>query len=215
MFINSERFSPEGLQSEPYELKSEYVIVCPPSIPNASDLNPPPTKEPFIDIAVKDNKAIHNLHHKFAPSIVYLSSEQDARAEQHQQHDNTSSNNTPTTPTNNPPPFPPLCPGPESARFYTITRLNADTNPACRHAIFPRKPHRQSARIIEHNDIEPEIGLLRERVEKMASTKVVRMDRIVRKKGKKILLAHPLGLKMKFKGYSYHRFTRIGEGRRG
>jgi hypothetical protein len=67
-FINGERLSPEGLESEPYELKSDDIV------------------EFGIDIVGEDNKTI--IHHKVAARVVCVFSEQDAhvaaRAEQHQ-----------------------------------------------------------------------------------------------------------------------------------
>ncbi|KAJ4471977.1 hypothetical protein J3R30DRAFT_3522382 [Lentinula aciculospora] len=67
-FINGERLSPEGLESEPYELKSDDIV------------------EFGIDIVGEDNKTI--VHHKVAARVVCIFSEQDAqmaaRAEQHQ-----------------------------------------------------------------------------------------------------------------------------------
>ncbi|KAF8881790.1 hypothetical protein BD779DRAFT_1473265 [Infundibulicybe gibba] len=68
-FINGERLSPEGLESEPFELKSDDIV------------------EFGIDIVGEDNKTI--IHHKVAARVVCVFSEQDAqvaaRAEQHQQ----------------------------------------------------------------------------------------------------------------------------------
>ncbi|KAF9074708.1 hypothetical protein BDP27DRAFT_1316695 [Rhodocollybia butyracea] len=67
-FINGDRLSPEGLESEPYELKSDDIV------------------EFGIDIVGEDNKTI--VHHKVAARVVCIFSEQDAqvaaRAEQHQ-----------------------------------------------------------------------------------------------------------------------------------
>ncbi|KIM79867.1 hypothetical protein PILCRDRAFT_823052 [Piloderma croceum F 1598] len=67
-FINGERLSPEGLESQPYELKSDDIV------------------EFGIDIVGEDNKTI--IHHKVAARVVCVFSEQDAhvaaRAEQHQ-----------------------------------------------------------------------------------------------------------------------------------
>ncbi|KAF5349200.1 hypothetical protein D9756_009527 [Leucocoprinus leucothites] len=68
-FINGERLSPEGVESEPYELKSDDIV------------------EFGIDIVGEDNKTI--IHHKVAARAVCVFSDQDAqiaaRAEQHQQ----------------------------------------------------------------------------------------------------------------------------------
>ncbi|KAF5349358.1 hypothetical protein D9758_011785 [Tetrapyrgos nigripes] len=67
-FINGERLSSEGLESEPFELKSDDIV------------------EFGIDIVGEDNKTI--VHHKVAARVVCIFSEQDAqmaaRAEQHQ-----------------------------------------------------------------------------------------------------------------------------------
>ncbi|KAF8956899.1 hypothetical protein BDZ97DRAFT_1925063 [Flammula alnicola] len=68
-FINGERLSSEGHESEPFELKSDDIV------------------EFGIDIVGEDNKTI--IHHKVAARVVCVFSEQDAqvaaRAEQHQQ----------------------------------------------------------------------------------------------------------------------------------
>ncbi|KAF8063539.1 hypothetical protein FPV67DRAFT_1585724 [Lyophyllum atratum] len=68
-FINGERLSPEGLESDPYELKSDDIV------------------EYGIDIVGEDNKTI--IHHKVAARVVCVFTEQDAqvaaRAEQLQQ----------------------------------------------------------------------------------------------------------------------------------
>ncbi|CAA7269362.1 unnamed protein product [Cyclocybe aegerita] len=68
-FINGERLSSEGHESEPFELKSDDIV------------------EFGIDIIGEDNKTI--IHHKVAARVVCVFSEQDAqvaaRAEQHQQ----------------------------------------------------------------------------------------------------------------------------------
>ncbi|KAL0958532.1 hypothetical protein HGRIS_000673 [Hohenbuehelia grisea] len=68
-FINGERLSPEGVESESFELKSDDIV------------------EFGIDIVGEDNKTI--IHHKVAARIVCIFNEQDAqiaaRAEQHQQ----------------------------------------------------------------------------------------------------------------------------------
>ncbi|TFK69330.1 hypothetical protein BDN72DRAFT_615860 [Pluteus cervinus] len=68
-FINGERLSLEGVESEPFELKSDDIV------------------EFGIDIVGEDNKTI--IHHKVAARVVCVFSEQDAqvaaRAEQHQQ----------------------------------------------------------------------------------------------------------------------------------
>ncbi|THV04547.1 hypothetical protein K435DRAFT_714483, partial [Dendrothele bispora CBS 962.96] len=67
-FINGERLSPEGIESDPFELKSDDIV------------------EFGIDIVGEDNKTI--VHHKVAARVVCIFSEQDAqmaaRAEQHQ-----------------------------------------------------------------------------------------------------------------------------------
>ncbi|KAF8903870.1 hypothetical protein CPB84DRAFT_1845549 [Gymnopilus junonius] len=67
-FINGERLSSEGHESEPFELKSDDIV------------------EFGIDIVGEDNKTI--IHHKVAARVVCVFSEQDAqvaaRAEQHQ-----------------------------------------------------------------------------------------------------------------------------------
>ncbi|KAF5378090.1 hypothetical protein D9615_007607 [Tricholomella constricta] len=69
-FINGERLSNEGVESEPFELKSDDIV------------------EFGIDIVGEDNKTI--IHHKVAARVVCVFTEQDAqvaaRAEQHQQH---------------------------------------------------------------------------------------------------------------------------------
>ncbi|KZP08408.1 hypothetical protein FIBSPDRAFT_761441 [Athelia psychrophila] len=66
-FINGERLSPEGLESEPYELTSDDI-------------------ECGIDIVGDDNKTV--THHKVTARVVCVFSEQDANvaahAEQHQ-----------------------------------------------------------------------------------------------------------------------------------
>ncbi|EPS95292.1 hypothetical protein FOMPIDRAFT_1025852 [Fomitopsis schrenkii] len=59
-FINGERLSPEGLESEPFELKSEDIV------------------EFGIDIVGEDNKTI--IHHKVAARVLCVSNEQDAQA---------------------------------------------------------------------------------------------------------------------------------------
>ncbi|KAF8625152.1 hypothetical protein AX15_005534 [Amanita polypyramis BW_CC] len=68
-FINGERLSPEGVESEQFELKSDDIV------------------EFGIDIVGEDNKTI--IHHKVAARVVCVFNEQDvqiaARAEQHQQ----------------------------------------------------------------------------------------------------------------------------------
>ncbi|KAJ8091227.1 hypothetical protein PM082_004203 [Marasmius tenuissimus] len=73
-FINGERLSPEGLESDPYELKSDDIV------------------EFGIDILGEDNKTI--IHHKVAARVLCILSEQDAqmaaRAEQHQMQQHTS-----------------------------------------------------------------------------------------------------------------------------
>ncbi|KIK53201.1 hypothetical protein GYMLUDRAFT_116632, partial [Collybiopsis luxurians FD-317 M1] len=66
-FINGERLSPESLESDPFELKSDDIV------------------EFGIDIVGEDNKTI--VHHKVAARVVCIFSEADvqmaARAEQH------------------------------------------------------------------------------------------------------------------------------------
>ncbi|KIM73638.1 hypothetical protein PILCRDRAFT_35884, partial [Piloderma croceum F 1598] len=57
-FINSKRLSLDGLESEPYELKSDNIV------------------EFRIDIIGKGNKTI--IHHKVAAHIICIFSEQDA-----------------------------------------------------------------------------------------------------------------------------------------
>ncbi|PPQ84096.1 hypothetical protein CVT25_002177 [Psilocybe cyanescens] len=68
-FINGERLSSEGHESDPFELKSDDIV------------------EFGIDIVGEDNKTI--IHHKVAARVVCVFTEQDAqvaaRAEQHQQ----------------------------------------------------------------------------------------------------------------------------------
>ncbi|KAJ7076029.1 hypothetical protein B0H15DRAFT_741519, partial [Mycena belliarum] len=67
-FINGERLSPEGLESEPFELKSDDIV------------------EFGIDIVGEDNKTI--IHHKVAARVACVFTEQQvamaARAEQQQ-----------------------------------------------------------------------------------------------------------------------------------
>jgi hypothetical protein len=71
-FINGERLSAEGLESEPFELKTDDIV------------------EFGIDIVGEDNKTI--IHHKVAARVVCVFTEQDvqaaARAEQQQQNQN-------------------------------------------------------------------------------------------------------------------------------
>ncbi|KIM76539.1 hypothetical protein PILCRDRAFT_26984, partial [Piloderma croceum F 1598] len=57
-FINGDRFSPEGLESEPYQLKSDDTV------------------EFRIDIAREDNKT--TTHHNIAARVVCSFTEQDA-----------------------------------------------------------------------------------------------------------------------------------------
>ncbi|KAI0659051.1 hypothetical protein C8Q70DRAFT_1054345 [Cubamyces menziesii] len=69
-FINGERLSPEGLESDPWELKTDDIV------------------EFGIDIVGEDNKTI--VHHKVAARVVCVFSELDAQAahraeQQHQQ----------------------------------------------------------------------------------------------------------------------------------
>ncbi|KAI0689165.1 hypothetical protein BC835DRAFT_1283558 [Cytidiella melzeri] len=59
-FINSERLSAEGLESEPFELKTDDIV------------------EFGIDIVGEDNKTI--VHHKVAARVVCVFTEQDAQA---------------------------------------------------------------------------------------------------------------------------------------
>lgn len=61
-FINGERLSPEGLESEPYELKTDDIV------------------EFGIDIVGEDNKTI--VHHKVAARVVCVLTELDAQAAQ-------------------------------------------------------------------------------------------------------------------------------------
>ncbi|KAI0777539.1 hypothetical protein BD413DRAFT_467114 [Trametes elegans] len=61
-FINGERLSPEGLESDPYELKTDDIV------------------EFGIDIVGDDNKTI--VHHKVAARVVCVFSELDAQAAQ-------------------------------------------------------------------------------------------------------------------------------------
>ncbi|THH23256.1 hypothetical protein EUX98_g7920 [Antrodiella citrinella] len=70
-FINSERLSAEGLESEPFELKNEDIV------------------EFGIDIVGEDNKTI--VHHKVAARVLCILNEQDAQnasrlEAQHQQN---------------------------------------------------------------------------------------------------------------------------------
>ncbi|KAH9939172.1 hypothetical protein B0H21DRAFT_698552 [Amylocystis lapponica] len=59
-FINGERLSPEGLESEPFELKTDDIV------------------EFGIDIVGEDNKSI--IHHKVAARVVCVFTEQEAQA---------------------------------------------------------------------------------------------------------------------------------------
>ncbi|KAJ7233501.1 hypothetical protein B0H12DRAFT_1058711 [Mycena haematopus] len=63
-FVNGERLSPEGLESEPFELKTDDSV------------------EFGIDIVGEDNKTI--IHHKVAARVSCIFNEQQARAEQQQ-----------------------------------------------------------------------------------------------------------------------------------
>ncbi|KAK7018571.1 glycosyltransferase family 69 protein [Favolaschia claudopus] len=63
-FVNGERLSPEGLESEPFELKTDDNV------------------EFGIDIVGEDNKTI--IHHKVAARVACVFNEQQARAEQMQ-----------------------------------------------------------------------------------------------------------------------------------
>lgn len=85
-FINGERLSAEGVESEPFELKSDDIV------------------EFGIDIVGEDNKTV--VHHKVAARVACILSEQDAqtaaRAEQHhmqhlQQQYSNSPSPSPTT----------------------------------------------------------------------------------------------------------------------
>ncbi|KAK1229689.1 hypothetical protein PQX77_007251 [Marasmius sp. AFHP31] len=58
-FVNGERLSPEGIESDPYELKSDDIL------------------ELGIDILGEDNRTI--IHHKVAARVLCILSEQDAR----------------------------------------------------------------------------------------------------------------------------------------
>ncbi|KAI0067017.1 hypothetical protein BV25DRAFT_1820172 [Artomyces pyxidatus] len=73
-FINGERLSAEGAESEPFELKTDDIV------------------EFGIDIVGEDNKTI--VHHKVAARVVCVLTEQDAsvaaRVEQHQNPPNLS-----------------------------------------------------------------------------------------------------------------------------
>ncbi|KAL0573780.1 hypothetical protein V5O48_008167 [Marasmius crinis-equi] len=75
-FVNGERLSPEGLQSDPYELKSDDVV------------------ELGLNIVGEDNKTI--IHHKIAARVLCIISEQDfqmaARATQDQVQHSEQSN---------------------------------------------------------------------------------------------------------------------------
>ncbi|KIM89630.1 hypothetical protein PILCRDRAFT_60396, partial [Piloderma croceum F 1598] len=69
-YINGKQLSPEGLESKPYKLKSDSIIL-----------------KSSIDIVGKDNKTI--IRHKVAAHVICIFSNQDAHiaasAEQHQQ----------------------------------------------------------------------------------------------------------------------------------
>ncbi|KAF8916827.1 SMAD/FHA domain-containing protein, partial [Mucidula mucida] len=73
-FINGERLSQEGMESEPFDLKSDDIV------------------EFGIDIVGEDNKTI--VHHKVAARVVCIFNEQDAlmaaRSEQQHQPNSTS-----------------------------------------------------------------------------------------------------------------------------
>ncbi|EIN08947.1 hypothetical protein PUNSTDRAFT_52392 [Punctularia strigosozonata HHB-11173 SS5] len=65
-FINGERLSPEGVESEPYEIKTDDIV------------------EFGIDIVSEDNKTI--IHHKVAARAVCIFSEADAQAALRAEH---------------------------------------------------------------------------------------------------------------------------------
>ncbi|EIW77464.1 hypothetical protein CONPUDRAFT_139331 [Coniophora puteana RWD-64-598 SS2] len=75
-FINGERLSPESVESEPFELKSDDIV------------------EFGIDIIGEDNKTV--LHHKVAARIVCVLTEEDVQiaARVEQMHASSSNSNT-------------------------------------------------------------------------------------------------------------------------
>lgn len=78
-FINSERLSPEGLESEPWEIKTDDIVVSDIGMVKQGLLDF--IQEFGIDIVGEDNKSI--VHHKVAARAVCVFTEQDmARAEQ-------------------------------------------------------------------------------------------------------------------------------------
>jgi hypothetical protein len=76
---------PAGLQSKPYKLKSDNIVVSLWFI-SSTYHHPHRSQEFGIDIVDKDNKTI--IHHKVAAHVVYVFAEQDAlvasRVAQHQ-----------------------------------------------------------------------------------------------------------------------------------
>jgi hypothetical protein len=85
-FINGERLSSEAHESEPFELKSDDIVVGLHLLINNVLVLTNISKEFGIDIVGEDNKTI--IHHKVAARVVCVFSEQDAqvaaRAEAHQ-----------------------------------------------------------------------------------------------------------------------------------
>jgi hypothetical protein len=76
-FINSERLSPEGLESDPYELKTDDIVVR--IQPLITFFSCSPFSQEFgIDIVGEDNKTI--IHHKVAARVVCVLTEQDLQA---------------------------------------------------------------------------------------------------------------------------------------
>ena len=75
-FINGERLSPEGVESEPFELKNDDIVVRHPSFPISFPLNRPP-QEFGIDIIGEDNKT--TIHHKVAARVLCVFTEEDAQ----------------------------------------------------------------------------------------------------------------------------------------
>ena len=124
-FINGERLSPEGLESEPYELTLDDIVVRPTpwAIQTLTNL---PTKESGIDIVGEDNKTI--IHHKVAARVVCIFSEQDAhvaaRAEHISRTNNNSNTSTPNMLTNNLLPLLPLRPLLESVVPDPLKRMD-------------------------------------------------------------------------------------------
>ena len=87
-FINGERLSPEGLESEPYELKTDDIVVSSTFFTGlclsrdvrlcvSRSWSP---QEFGIDIVGEDNKTI--VHHKVAARVVCVFTELDAQAAQ-------------------------------------------------------------------------------------------------------------------------------------